>query len=794
MAKGASYRLTPEPNSKDCAGGDARKKLTDGLYASKNGRASSADIWTSDATAGWSHVFAPTITIDLGADQPISGFSFSTAAGRAQVAWPEHIFVHTSVDGTSWFNAGDLVQLSEEKPPAQGVYRYAVRNLQLHARYVRFIAVATPYIFCDEIEIYRGSKSAYEVTNVGELTNYDGAAWAAEQVEKLRPIKRIEKDLAFVKDAVAANGQKINSVQAAEMNKVLDRLAKEMPPFGDFDPTTFKAIMPLNAAHAEILSVYGQVLNAKGIAPLAISKSHRYDPLAYGGGPSLATDKAALSVNMMGEEKRSDSLLITNASGVSKSLDIRFEGLPENAKDWLRLSYSPWTDTAEGTPVADALVSVEPHESLYQVPLPAGLTTPIWVTVDSAHLAAGKYEGQMVVSSGEQVQRIPIDVRVSPIQLAKPRLSLGMWDESNGRGGRGITEKNRPSAIELMKSSYVDTPIASPSVMQQVSAEDFNEDGTLKAAPDYAELDAWVALWEGARYYGIFLNVDDKFAGSAIDSPDFRKKVISWALALADHAKSLGLKPSQLMLSPVDEPKTEEQDRLVEAWSSAIKASGTGLTVMTNPIWDRPQETKNQKAITEADIVCPNLRIFTEGGASVAEYFAERRKGGQALWFYLCEGPVRHFDPHSYYRLQAWKAFQHDATGIAFWAFGDLGGARSSWNEYSPQRSLSYAPAFLGEDSTTDSIHWNAVKEGVQDYEYLAMLREALPKANASQQREGQKLLNDSVQAVLKGYSTDYSWTKPADRSVPDRVRSQIISFLEKVQGSKPTITRAGVN
>jgi hypothetical protein len=51
-------------------------------------------------------------------------------------------------------------------------------------------------------------------------------------------------------------------------------------------------------------------------------------------------------------------------------------------------------------------------------------------------------------------------------------------------------------------------------------------------------------------------------------------------------------------------------------------------------------------------------------------------------------------------------------------------GVETSWNDYATT-NMSDAPAFIGRRDVTDSVHWQAVREGVEDYEYLAMVRDA---------------------------------------------------------------------
>ncbi len=249
-----------------------------------------------------------------------------------------------------------------------------------------------------------------------------------------------------------------------------------------------------------------------------------------------------------------------------------------------------------------------------------------------------------------------------------------------------------------------------------------------------------------------------------------------------NHMRELNLTPGQLILLLVDESKSDQQDEMFVAWARAVKAAAPELTLYHNPIWEQPQNTRVQEAMTLPDILCPSRLVFNQGGPAVAEYFACRRAAGQKFWFYDAYGPARLADPNAFYRLAAWQAFRENAEGLGFWAFGDLGGAKSAWNEYL-QSTQSYAPAFLGVDDATDSIHWQAVREGIEDYEYLAMLREAVLKTdNLELKAQGEALLAKAPASVLGDNPTVYDWQQTSDRSLADVYRLQALELIEKMQ------------
>ncbi|MDQ3812742.1 MAG: hypothetical protein M3347_02180, partial [Armatimonadota bacterium] len=549
------------------------------------------------------------------------------------------------------------------------------------------------------------------------------------------------------------------------------------------DPATFKAVIPLNSTHEKLLAVHGAVLRDRGLPALVAWKRHRYDALSFLAAPDKAPDEMpALSVDMMGHEHRADAFLLTNASEAPVTATVRIEGLPGAPRPaWLRLAATPWTDTAQNVPVAAALPDAEYSNGAFRVVLQAGLTHKVWLNVDSATLPVGRYTGAVVVEAARHTLRVPVAIRVSAVRMKRPRLSLGMWDYTDGPGAYGLTEKNIPAAIKLMRSHFVDTPWAQRRSLPWPGAQDFDADGQLQRPLSFDAFDAWVRRWPGARRYFVFASVPDSFADVKMGTPEFTARISAWAKALAQHMRELGLRPQQLGLLLVDEPHREEQDAIIAAWAKAIKSAAPEITLFQDPTWERPDQTKIQEAITLPDIVCPNLAIFYRGGAPVAQYFVARGAAGQQLWFYQCSGPVRLYDPGRYYRLQAWHAFRHGAAGQGFWAFGDTGGVPSSWNEYLTTHT-SYAPAFIGEADATDSISWQAVREGVEDYEYLAMLRDAAATANAEFKTRAEKLLAEAPAAVIGEYSPDYDWQQPFDHQAADTYRLKILALLEQMQ------------
>jgi len=104
----------------------------------------------------------PTILVDLGKVEPISGVSMNMAAGKAQVNWPMAIGLFVGNDDKTPYFVGNLMELSAAEGRAHPDDGYAVHifrttALATRGRYVRFVIIPNGHFaFADEVEVHRG--------------------------------------------------------------------------------------------------------------------------------------------------------------------------------------------------------------------------------------------------------------------------------------------------------------------------------------------------------------------------------------------------------------------------------------------------------------------------------------------------------------------------------------------------------------------------------------------------------------------------------------------------------------
>jgi hypothetical protein len=201
-----------------------------------------------------------------------------------------------------------------------------------------------------------------------------------------------------------------------------------------------------------------------------------------------------------------------------------------------------------------------------------------------------------------------------------------------------------------------------------------------------------------------------------------------------------------------------------------------------------------------SDILCPN-RVHIIGSSdpnAYREFFLNFKKQGKTLWLYSCSGPSRLLDPITYYRAQAWEAFEMGAEGSFFWAFGCGGGIADSWKPFM-QVHNEFSPYFVAPDnSTMPAKQSEAIRESVQDHEYLCMLRDRIAELRKAG-KGGRKL--DAAEALLreapkralqvvsavdsktsKNAKAAIMWEDEKDRSLMDAERIKILRMLNALK------------
>jgi hypothetical protein len=195
--------------------------------------------------------------------------------------------------------------------------------------------------------------------------------------------------------------------------------------------------------------------------------------------------------------------------------------------------------------------------------------------------------------------------------------------------------------------------------------------------------------------------------------------------AWANHARDLGVDPGKIAILLIDEPSTDQDDEWIVAWARAIKAAAPELLIFEDPIRANPAEHLREM-LEICDILCPGR---SNRYWDYAAFWEELRAGGRELWVYSDSDPST--KSARSFLVDGWNCWRANATGTGYWSYGDAGGFGNSWNQLAARGPI-FSPVYIDSGSVTDSKVWLAINEGIQDYEYLRLLRDRVDELAAA--------------------------------------------------------------
>jgi len=772
LALGKKYTLNPAANYHLCTDSQDKVQLTDGVL-------SKGYFWTQLTTVGWTHAQPVEITIDLETVQPIGGVSFNTAAGAGGVQWPVSILVLVSKDGKAYYLAGDLVELSaaeqgEPKVQGYGLHRFATGKLRTYGRYVKLLIFGSgPFVFADEIEIYKGSEEYLAAALPGEeIEDIDEFYGKVATVRGVR--RRLRLDLAEVRNLASQCNQ------ISKWEKEFQDLEREISEFNFNPPPGFRTVFPMNDLHRRIFVIQANLWRSRGFSELIVWQKNRWDMVGPTEFPQ--SGQVAVDMEMMQNEYRGSALNVSNAGEATARIGLSIEGLPGGTNpDYIAVHEVPFTDTCSGVPIAAAMPEIREDRGKYHIVIEPGMTKQVWLSFHPKSISGGEYRGSILIAPA--VKKVPVRFKVYPFRFPdRPTLHLGGWDYTDQDGRYQVTPDNRAAFIEHLRQHFVDSPWAGSGVL---SRGKYDVQGNMIEQPDVRNFQRWIKRWPNARNYYVFAAVGSSFAGFEMGTAAFENAVASWIAWWAKKLPQWNIRPQQLGILLVDEPHSHERDDTIIAYAKVIRKAAPEVVIWEDPTWREPWKARPE-LFELSDVLCPNLPMLIAEGEKFAAFYVRQREAGRELWFYSCSGPGKLLDPYSYHRLQHWFCWKYKARGSGFWAFGDSNGA-SSWNEYLTLRGA-YTPMFLDEKTVTSGKHMEAIREGIEDYEYLVMLQKQITELDRQGRTDAiigraKGLLSSVADRVTKDQAPErLYWREPKDRSVADKARIEILETMAQLR------------
>lgn len=805
IALGRPYVAYPKLGGhKATDNGNEKKKLTDGMRSGKI-------LWEDpEHTVGWVDARWPVqIVVDLGTRQPISGISIGCGAGKALSSkeifiFPGTIDLYVSDDSKEWHRVAELTSLNDlaneiipplgDKPAYR---RIATDQLSTAGRYVRIVLGCRKEVFLDEIEVHRGSDSllAWKPSKPGitgdkiekDILRQDATLFVSK--------RRHRMDIAFILDQLEA----LPEGKAAPIRERLLSLRKASQDNND-NPPDKRATLPQGDLGRAILAEQAAVWREQGIPPLTVWQSpHGTDPRWLETPPAQTAPE--LSVHLIRGEDRTATLNLTNASPEEQNIILTIRGHGDASH--ISVRSVEWTETVARTAIAHALPDAEKLPDGYRIKVPSGMTRQVSFSIHGSG-KTGETTGAIRLTSGNPSipgAEVPFTVHLHPFDFPEQQALhfsgweyLNKWDITR----YGVTPQIVRPFRDLIRSYKLDLPRGPITVWPKGKFDDEQNHASPADEPDTTMFDTWVKeIMPGGFSYNINIagrrqdlrcHVDGLFHDQ--DPEGFDKRVATWLRFWEKHVIKLGMDPARFTMLVIDEPGLDEsapykEDESIRIWMEAIRKSGVKFRTWMDPVYHEPWNAY-QPSIDQTDQLCLKYSHLVTHGERYVNYY-KSRSPEQQLGLYECYPIVDGFDPYSYWRLQAWMAWTMNADSIGFWCVADTGRNSSfgSWNN--GLNPLHYCPLFLDAREAIPGKAIEAIREGIYDYQYLLLLKEAIEAARSRGVDKGTitaaaKVLADAPKEVLwkNGALAEPKWlaTTRIDRTVADNVRLRILDAL----------------
>jgi len=770
LARGKPCTFGPPPNYGLCSPAGDETDLTDGVY---NGCQ-----WREAGTVGWSvgRTKALTIDLDLGADQPVGKITFDTVTGGAQVTFPSAVLAFLSSDGKEYHFLGDV--LGESLPQDQYLnHRFALEGLQAEGRYVRLVILPGGfYVFCDEIEVMKSESAA-----AGSKWA-DDKAIAAEGVVEYAIAKKPWVDqknttLALLREAKAAArlrqeaGAPTTTLIYAD--KLIQDARREVLATTTVSAADFWQGPPYRSFERPVFAHIGRVNGMLGPeSPVLVWQDAGWNWLKPLDLAWNADRKPEIRVAMMQNEFASASLNLTSAFSQPQEVAVRladFQG-PQKvaAADVVQLAQVIHTEAFGYNYRDDLLV---PLASDGKLALPAGLSKRLWLTFKTRgqDLKPGVYTSTLTISAGQPIATVPVRLRVSALRFPdEPTCHNCTWGYYNERAIAG----RELEASQNLRDHYNSALVINHSYLPYPKPD---AQSNFTVPLDFTKLDQMIEWYPDCRFWLLWAGFEfgfDRLGTPQFGGPVWDKVFEQWVTQIRDHLAAKGIGRDKFAWYWIDEPGEKAWNERCVPASQALKRLDPQMLTWENPVGGVSAKML-EDALPVFDLYCPPIGYADPARLAVC------RRTKLPSWLYACASE-KNGDPTAYYRWLAWKAFKLGLSGIGMWVYVDANSVNAS--DYIG--GVSYSLIYGAPDGIRSSKRWEAWRQGIADFEYLRMLREAVAKAKAAGTAakavaEAEELLGKGVDDMV-GESPHFGdATRPG---LPDELRLRVLECLEKLQ------------
>jgi len=448
--------------------------------------------------------------------------------------------------------------------------------------------------------------------------------------------------------------------------------------------------------------------------------------------------------------------------------------IPADRIDVLRVGYVPVTlPTDKVGAVAPWPDPLPPFQG--PIDLDAQKNQPLWVRVRvPKDTPAGVYKGAIGLTAKDYAAEVPLEVTVFDFTLPDRMTCTTAFGMSPGNVFRyhNLTDPDDKRAVfDKYLANYSAHHISpyNPAPLDAVNVtwpERQSEDGAFDPADFTPQMDwtAWDAAMERAidHYHfnsfrfsipglggGTFHSRSEpSLLGFSEDTPQYKAAFAAYCRLAEDHLREKGWL-DEAYVYWFDEPDPKDYAFVMNGFRKLEEAApgiGRMLTEQVEP-----------KLVGGPNIWCPLTPAFDLDEAQ------ERRAQGDRFWWYICTGPKAPYatlfidHPGTELRVWLWQTWKRRISGTLIWqtnywtsgpaypdpdrpqnpyedpmgwtsGYSTPDGAKRPWGNgdgrfvYPPEAAADAHPDAPVLDGPVDSLRWEMLRDGIEDYEYMAML------------------------------------------------------------------------
>ncbi|MFH1922383.1 MAG: glycoside hydrolase domain-containing protein [Planctomycetota bacterium] len=403
----------------------------------------------------------------------------------------------------------------------------------------------------------------------------------------------------------------------------------------------------------------------------------------------------------------------------------------------------------------------------------AGENQPLWILVHVPEEArAGDYQGEIRLEAEGFSAAVPIRLHVWDFALPEQNHVETAFGFSAGEVFRYHQLKDdadKRKVLDLYFKSFSEHRISpyDPSPMDGIGVRFLPEADPPRAEVDFSAFDpAMTRAVEEYHFTGLRLPIqgmgggtfharyEPKIEGFGEETPQYQAMFSSYVKQLEEHFRE----KDWLEMAYIywfDEPAPKDYE-FVRKGFERLKKHAPGLRTM---LTEQPEEA----LAGPVDIWCAITPNYDHEAAE------KRRPHGERFWWYVCTGPKAPYctlfidHPATELRVWLWQTWKRKIEGVLVWqsnywtsgaAFPDqvqnpyddpMGyvsgystprGVKRFWGNgdgrfiYPPLAAATPGASRPGPvvEPPASSIRWEMLREGIEDYEYLHLLRELIAK------------------------------------------------------------------